>query len=222
MKETNELYPLHEPQTVEPDDTEHELSDQELLQSCRDGHVEAFGTLWQRHQQHVLARSHTAMRHTYGMEDAEDVAQDTALRLLYEIRRPHSSLEFQSREHAARRYLGTIACNRAVDIQRSADQRYVSRNAATPGEDMRSASPSSEDQVLIRLTEHDVESQLTALESTSTKQAEVLRQRFIQERSVAEVADSLGIRQEAVKALQWRGLKALRRQYDKESLRHMQ
>lgn len=125
---------------------------------------------------------------------AEDIAQQVWLELM------RTSYEERGQLRA---YVYTIARSRMIDLIRQRQRRPEERLVETP--------VAFEDDVIIRR----VDRRATALLSTlPPRYATVLRLRFIEDRSLAEVAQLLGQTVGSIKALQHRALEVLRERID--------
>ncbi|HET9443824.1 MAG TPA: sigma-70 family RNA polymerase sigma factor [Acidimicrobiales bacterium] len=128
--------------------------------------------------------------------DAEDVLGEVFLQVARDIGR------FRGDDGALRRWVFSIAHNRAVDAHRRA-ARERGRLSELPAE-----APAGAVEVPAELVDPTLVDALSAL---SAEQREVLVLRFVADLSLEAVARITGRRVGAVKALQHRGLESLRR-----------
>ena len=134
-----------------------------------------------------------------GVGDPEDVANEVFVRAFRDI---HT---FQGDDERFRSWLFSIAHNAAIDDARRRRRRVVETDLDAVPEP---AGGDVEADVIVRLAEERVHA---LLEQISPDQREVLLLRVVADLSVEETAAVVGKSYEAVKALQRRGLAALRR-----------
>jgi RNA polymerase sigma factor (sigma-70 family) len=138
--------------------------------------------------------------------DADDLTSDVFLGAFRTIER------FTGDEAAFRSWLFTIAHRRVADVRRAAGRRPALEpldEPALPPE------PAPDAEVLQRLAEERVQALCGRL---APDQRDVLLLRLVGGLTVDEVADALGKSSGAVKALQRRGLAALRRILEREGV----
>jgi RNA polymerase sigma-70 factor (ECF subfamily) len=139
-----------------------------------------------------------------GADDPDGLANDVFVRAFGTLRK------FQGDGDRFRAWLFTIAHNAAIDDARRRRRRLVEVRLAVaadiPGGDV-------EDEAMARLAHERVHALLALL---SPDQRDVLLLRVVADLSVEETAAVLGKSYEAVKALQRRGLAALRRALSSE------
>jgi RNA polymerase sigma factor (sigma-70 family) len=137
-----------------------------------------------------------------GAAEAEDLLEEVFLQLVRDLAR------FEGNERDFRAWVFTIAHNRLVDERRRRGRRPIEPAAE---EVIESAGPrgDAEAEALDRIATDDVRRIIACL---SPDQQSVLLLRIIGDLTIEEVARVLGKRQGAVKALQRRGLAALRRE----------
>jgi len=128
--------------------------------------------------------------------DAEDVLGEVFLQVARDIRR------FSGDDAAARRWVFSIAHNRAMDAHRKAARNRVTLEEALEGKGRATVAPPPDplDPALV-----------DALATLSADQREVLVLRFVADLPLEAVAKVTGRRVGAVKALQHRALENLRR-----------
>jgi RNA polymerase sigma factor (sigma-70 family) len=136
-----------------------------------------------------------------GVEDPEHLANDVFLRAFTNLGR------FSGDEGAFRSWLFTIAHHAVIDERRRRSRRPVSSGDEVPDQTVEGA----EEVALSRLGTLDVHALLGEL---SADQRDVLVLRLLGDLTVEQVARIVGKRPGAVKALQRRGLAALRRRLD--------
>lgn len=136
---------------------------------------------------------------------AEDLTAQVFLRMLEAIRKDRAwTISFSG-------WLYRIAHNLVIDYyRRSTHSRHVEldEKADTPVEGR-----GLEDAAELRLSHEGVRAAISRL---TEDQAQVIALRFLEEKSIAEVAHIIGKSEGAVKALQYRAVAALRRLMDDE------
>lgn len=135
---------------------------------------------------------------TLGVEDPEAITNEVFLRTFTNIGR------FRGDEGGFRSWVFTIAHNAALDDRRRQSRRPVVADVEVPDT---VEGPAEE----IALEQVGTEGVLGLLAGLSTDQRDVLVLRLVGDLTVEQVAEVLGKRPGAVKALQRRGLAALRR-----------
>lgn len=167
----------------------------DVVCAARDGDPQAFAELWRRHSPAVLGFARSR-----GAREPEDLTSEVFLSAFRGLG------TFEGGEDAFKGFLFTVAHRRLVDEIRTVTRRpeVVDWSA---DEDLRS-SRSAEECAL----EVDGRAEVVrALESLSADQRDVLVLRILGDLTIDQVATALGKRTGAVKALQRRGLEALRR-----------
>jgi RNA polymerase sigma-70 factor (ECF subfamily) len=187
-----------------------DLPERDVVAAAVAGDRDAFGELWVRNHRLVL---HTTYRRCSDWSVAEDITSQAFMRALKSI----GSYEDTGRPFA--NFLHTIARNVTHDHFKSAAVRQTVWSA-TPGPatftdsamtfvdiaDMdRQASP--EEAALCSDVVTAVRAAIDDL--SSPEQAEVMRMRYLDDMSIAEVAAALGVEEGAVKARAWRGCRQL-------------
>lgn len=151
-------------------------SDKQLVALCNEGSREeahdAFNALYTRHKDYVLR---VAYRFAGDSELALDVLQDTFTYLLRKFPPPGSGLELSAN---LRTLLYTAAKNTALDKRRSKNESARDRDV----EPDQLATQQSDDSELDRL-----------LHGLSPNEREVVVLRFIDDLSLADIAETLGV-----------------------------
>jgi RNA polymerase sigma-70 factor (ECF subfamily) len=165
-----------------------------MLDAARDGDEQAWSQLYRSVASELLS-----YLSAQGARDPEDVLGDVVLDLSRNLRR------FQGNESQLRGWVFTIAHHRVID-----QRRYWSRRPedSVPDPAPSRVAPSAEDEALIDVNTARV---TQALEQLTVEQRDVLLLRVVADLSLEQVANVLGKRTGAVKALQHRALGALRR-----------
>jgi RNA polymerase sigma-70 factor (ECF subfamily) len=176
-----------------------------LVEQAKAGSALAFAELYDRYVDRVHA---FVLRRVGDHALAEDLTADVFTRMLRRI----DTFTFTGSDPIA--WLLTIARNRVHDHFRSARFRLERVEAGT-GSDLRDegAGPSAGLERAAVVTEVRA-----ALALLRPDHAEVLHLRFVEELSVAEAAQVLGRKEGAVRALQFRALKALAALVDVEAV----
>lgn len=173
-----------------------------VLAAARAGSGWAFERLWR-----AYAGAVTGYLRLQGAREPDDVASEVFLNAFRALDR------FVGDEAAFRSWLFTIAHRRLLDARRAAGRRPVERpldEAAADG-----VEPGPEPEVLRRLAEERVRA---LCERLVEDQRDVLLLRLVAGVTVEEVAVALGKSPGAVKALQRRGLAALRKILEHEGV----
>jgi RNA polymerase sigma-70 factor (ECF subfamily) len=177
-----------------------------LVELAQRGDAEAFGLLYDRYV--TVVYRYVYVR-TGNRQLSEDITSETFLRALRRI----DTFSWQGRDIVA--WFITIARNLLADERKSARFRLEVATAELlehrPSPDS-SGPPSPEDAVLQRLREERL---VEALRKLTPDQAECVLLRFMEGLSLAECAQVLGRKENAVKQLQLRALRALRRELDR-------
>lgn len=173
--------------------------EQTLIQKAQRGNKEAFGALYD----HYLPQIYRFVLLKVGRrEDAEDLTHHVFLSAWEHIRRyEHRGFPFSS-------WLYRIAGNAVIDHYRTA--RHHQNIDAVPEEMFAEADTTSET-VDTALSAHRVHAVLLKLEPD---QQSVLIMRFINELSNKEIAEALGKTEGAVRVIQHRALKQLKKLAD--------
>jgi RNA polymerase sigma-70 factor (ECF subfamily) len=170
-----------------------------LVRAAQDGDGEAFGELYDRYVD-VVHRYISYRVNNHAL--AEDLTSETFLRALRRI----ASFTWQGRDFGA--WLVTIARNLITDHFKSSRYKLERSTAdmVAAGADRGHDGPEGE--VLTGITNATL---LDAVKQLNPEQQECIVLRFLQGMSVAETAAVLGKNEGAVKALQYRAVKALGR-----------
>jgi RNA polymerase sigma-70 factor (ECF subfamily) len=172
-----------------------------LVERAQAGEAAAFGLLYERYVD-------TVFRYIYfrvgNRPLAEDLTSDTFLRALKRI----GSFTWQGRDLGA--WLVTIARNLVADHFKSGRFRLEVATADVLDADREERGPegSPETAVIDKLTNVTL---LTAVKQLNPEQQECIVLRFLHGFSVAETANTMGKNEGAIKALQYRAVRALAR-----------
>jgi len=173
----------------------------ELVEHAQNGDAEAFGALYDRYLD-------TVFRYVYfrvgNRTLAEDLTQEVFLRALKRI----GSLTYQGRDLGA--WLVTIARNLVADHFKSGRHRLEVATADVLDTDREERGPegSPETAVVEKITNTTL---LEAVTRLNPEQRECIMLRFLHGFSVAETARAMGKNEGAIKALQYRAVRALAR-----------
>lgn len=137
-----------------------------------------------------------------GAPEPEDVLSEAFLQVARDIPR------FEGDERRFRAWVFTIVQHRLIDARRHQARRPVDLVAEPPELDRPIADETAE-AVLAQIGAEEVRA---AIDAVSPDQREVLTLRVLGDLTVDEVAKALGKRPGAIKALQRRGLAAVRRE----------
>jgi RNA polymerase sigma-70 factor (ECF subfamily) len=175
-----------------------------LVELAQGGDREAFALLYDRYVD-------TVFRYVYvrvGQRAlAEDLTSETFIRAMRRI----DTFTWQGRDMAA--WFVTIARNLVADHVKSARFRFEVTTADMRDADQRVEAP--EDEVLARMRDERL---VAAIRRLGSDQAECITLRFLQGLSLADTAAVLGRSEGAVKQLQLRATKALRKALEGEEL----
>jgi RNA polymerase sigma-70 factor (ECF subfamily) len=172
-----------------------------LVERAQAGEAEAFGLIYDRYVD-------TVFRFVYfrvgNRQLAEDLTSDTFLRALKRI----GSFTWQGRDLGA--WLVTIARNLVADHFKSGRYRLEVTTGDVLDADREDRGPegSPEAAVVDHITNVAL---LTAVKQLNPEQQECIVLRFLQGFSVAETAQAMGKNEGAIKALQYRAVRALAR-----------
>lgn len=187
------------PDRPDPSDAAHEVWT--LVERAQQGDTAAFGLIYDRYVD-------TVFRFIYfrvgNRPLAEDLTSDTFLRALKRI----SSFTWQGRDLGA--WLVTIARNLVADHFKSGRYRLEVTTGDVLDADREDRGPegSPETAVVDHITNVAL---LTAVKQLNPEQQECIVLRFLQGFSVAETAQAMGKNEGAIKALQYRAVRALAR-----------
>lgn len=186
FEHTNHGYEGNEARwVVEPEST--------LIARAKSGDPEAIGMLYERYapqiQRYIAARLGDPVQ-------AEDVCADVFVKVLESLAR------YEDRGWPFSAWLYRIAYARTVDVLRQARRRH---SVPLDERQLGTLDP-PDDAIMSRLAYHEIKG---AMDILTREQRLVLRLRFDEDRSLAEIAESLGRTIGSVKALQHRGLSRL-------------
>jgi RNA polymerase sigma-70 factor (ECF subfamily) len=169
----------------------------ELVERARDGSPDAFADLYDRY----VDRVYRFVLYRVGSDVAlaEDITSEVFVRALRKIK----GFTWQGRDVGA--WFVTIARNLVLDHFKSGKFR-LEVVGPDPGEGSREGFVDPEDQALARVSQQDL---YRAIGRLGTEQQEVIYWRFLQGYSVAETAAAMDKTDGAIKALQYRAVKAL-------------
>jgi RNA polymerase sigma factor (sigma-70 family) len=173
-----------------------------LLESARQGSEAAWQELY-----NGLAPVVLGYLRANGAPDPEDVLSEVFLQVARDV------ATFDGDERGFRSWVFTIAHHRLIDARRHAARRPVDL-AAEPPEPAERADDAA-DQALTRIGTEEVNRVLAAL---SEDQRAVLLLRIVGDLSIEDVAKAVGKRPGAVKALQRRGLAAVKRELGRKGV----
>jgi len=164
-----------------------------LIARAKAGDHEAIGRLYERYAPQV--RRYVATR-LGDSQLAEDVCSDVFVKVLEGLDR------YEDRGWPFSAWLYRIAYARTMDMLRQARRRP----SVPLDESNASALEAPDDAILSRIAYHEIKGEMRVL---TNDQRLVLRLRFDEDRSLAEIAESLGRTVGSIKALQHRGLSRL-------------
>jgi len=189
------------PAPSRPDPTDAAAEVWSLVEKAQAGSAEAFGRIYDRYVD-------TVFRFIYfrvgNRQLAEDLTADTFLRALKRI----GSFTWQGRDPGA--WLVTIARNLVADHFKSGRYRLEVTTGDVLDADREDRGPegSPEAAVVDHITNVAL---LTAVKQLNPEQQECIVLRFLHGFSVAETAQTMGKNEGAIKALQYRAVRALAR-----------
>ena len=167
-----------------------------LVDRAREGDSQAFAALYDRYVERVYR--FVVYRVQGDSALAEDITSEVFLRALRKIK----GFQWQGRDVGA--WFLTIARNLVLDHFKSGRARLEVLGIETPITDDRVID--AEDAALSRVSTQDL---YKAIQRLGNEQQEVIYWRFLQGYSVAETAAAMGKTDGAIKALQYRAVKAL-------------
>lgn len=191
----------HRPQPARPDPSDAAAEVWALIERAQSGDALAFGLLYDRYFD-------TVFRFVYfrvgNRQLAEDLTSDTFLRALKRI----GSFTWQGRDLGA--WLVTIARNLVADHFKSGRYRLEVTTGDVLDADRPERGPegSPEAAVIDHITNVDL---LRAVKQLNPEQQECIVLRFLHGFSVAETAQAMSKNEGAIKALQYRAVRALAR-----------
>jgi RNA polymerase sigma factor (sigma-70 family) len=167
-----------------------------LLEAAREGSEAAWQELYGG-----LAPVVLGYLRANGSPDPEDVLSEVFLQVARDL------IKFDGDQNGFRSWVFTIAHHRLIDARRHSARRPVELSPEPP-EPMDRAEDAA-DEALVRIGNEEVQRVLSIL---STDQRTVLLLRVVGDMSIDDVATAVGKRPGAVKALQRRGLAAIKRE----------
>lgn len=170
-----------------------------LVEQARDGDPEAFASLYDRYVDRVYR--FVLYRVSGDNALAEDITSEVFVRALRKIK----TFTWQGRDVGA--WFLTIARNLVLDHFKSGKFR-LEVVGAEPPEGNADQIVDPEDKALSRVSQADL---YKAIRQLGNEQQEVIYWRFLQSYSVAETAAAMDKSEGAIKALQYRAVKALYR-----------
>jgi RNA polymerase sigma-70 factor (ECF subfamily) len=168
-----------------------------LVDRARTGEPDAFASLYDRYVDRVYR--FVLYRVSGDTALAEDITSEVFVRALRKIK----GFTWQGRDVGA--WFVTIARNLVLDHFKSGRFR-LEVIGADPGEATREGVVDPEDAALSRVSQADL---YRAIQQLGNEQQEVIYWRFLQSYSVAEAAAAMDKSEGAIKALQYRAVKAL-------------
>ncbi len=182
-----------------PDDAAAEVW--ALVEQAQAGHAEAFGRIYDRYVDSVFRFIYFRVG---SRPLAEDLTADTFLRALKRI----ESFTWQGRDLGA--WLVTIARNLVADHFKSGRYRLEVTTGGVLDADTPDRGPDASPEVAVVHHITNV-ALLAAVKQLNPEQQECIVLRFLQGFSVAETAQAMGKNEGAIKALQYRAVRALHR-----------
>jgi RNA polymerase sigma factor (sigma-70 family) len=168
-----------------------------LLEAAREGSEPAWARIYRDLAPPVLGYLRAS-----GVPEPEDTLSEVFLQVARDVP------GFEGDERHFRAWVFTIAHHRLIDARRGAARRPAEPVAEPPEPDSTEAIDAA-DEALARIGADEV---FRVLETLTEDQRAVLMLRVLGELTIEEVAAALGKRPGAIKALQRRGLAAVRRE----------
>ncbi|NGY58813.1 sigma-70 family RNA polymerase sigma factor [Lentzea sp. NEAU-D13] len=168
----------------------------QLVKAAQEGDTDAFGVLYDKYVDMVFR--YVLFRVGGDRAFAEDVTSETFLRALRSI----GSVSYQGRDVGA--WFVTIARNIVFDHVKSS--RYRLEVTTAELQDNREETSGPEQEVMTEATNAEL---LRCVSQLGDDQQECIRLRFIEGKSVSEVAELMDRNEGAVKALQHRAVRRL-------------
>jgi len=171
--------------------------ERQLVLKAQDGDAEAFGRIYDGYVERIY-------RFVFFRVDDQQTAEDLTSQVFLKAWSNLDRFEFTRTPYIA--WLYTIAHNTVID-------HYRTRKVTTALEDVQLSQPDDAEAVenQIDLTV-EMQTIKAAMQSLTEDQQQVLHLRFIEGMSNTEIAQQLGKREGAIRALQMRGLQALAKQ----------
>jgi RNA polymerase sigma-70 factor (ECF subfamily) len=178
--------------------------DAAVVARARSGDTEAFRLLVERHSRNVY---NVAYRLTGNCQDAEDVVQETFLKVYRQLERFESRSSFGTWVHR-------IAMNCAVDFLRSRPRREQTEEQETL-EEMAAATPSSRDTHMIAADRLVASAEIgqrirAAMARLSPLERAAFVLRHFEGQSIDDISRALGVRQNAAKHCIFRAVRKMR------------
>lgn len=171
--------------------------ERQLVLQAQDGDAEAFGRIYDGYVERIY-------RFVFFRVDDQQTAEDITSQVFLKAWSNLDRFEFTRTPYIA--WLYTIAHNTVID-------HYRTRKITTALEDVQLSQPDDAEAVenQIDLTV-EMKTIKVAMQNLTDDQQQVLHLRFIEGMSNTEIAQQLGKREGAIRALQMRGLQALAKQ----------
>ena len=171
--------------------------ERQLVLQAQDGDAEAFGRIYDGYVERIY-------RFVFFRVDDQETAEDITSQVFLKAWSNLNRFEFTRTPYIA--WLYTIAHNTVID-------HYRTRKVTTALEDVQLSQPDDAEAVenQIDLTV-EMKTIKAAMQSLTDDQQHVLHLRFIEGMSNTEIAQQLGKREGAIRALQMRGLQGLAKQ----------
>jgi RNA polymerase sigma-70 factor, ECF subfamily len=186
------IWPESNRSLVETNDTEQHC-ERHIIAQAKLGCADSIGWLYERYA--PLIRRYVASR-IGDPQLAEDICNDVFVKVIESLGR------YEDRGWPFSAWLYRIAYARTMDIV-----RQTRRRPSVPlDEEFSGSGETLDDTILTKIAYSEIQE---LMESLTSEQRMVLRLRFGEDRSLAEVAESLGRTVGSVKALQHRGLARL-------------
>ncbi len=180
-----------------------EEGDAAIVQRVRDGELDAFRILVERHSRGLYALAH---RMTGNAADAEDIVQEALMKAYRQLDRFESRAEFGT-------WLHRIGVNCALDHLRS--RKVLAQHQADGGEDAGALAeriPATDPAPDQRLADAQIRQRVEgALGTLSATERAAFVMRHFQELPLCEIAGALGIKENAVKNTIFRAVQKVRR-----------
>lgn len=205
------VLPSQRPEYADLDD------ERELIAAAQAGDREAFATLYRRHNSRLEEFLAYRLRR-YGNSDrylAEEIAAQTWLRAWVGLDK------FCWTDRSMIAWLYTIGRNLIIDHEKSGRSRYeIANDPLTLIHHERIASAADRDETVLQILEQQAASEVhRVLQLLSIDQREVLEYRYLRGLSVEETAAAMGKQVGAIKALTYRGCRAMARHIDVGAVR---
>ena len=172
-------------------------NERQLVLQAQDGDAEAFGRIYDAYVERIY-------RFVFFRVDDQQTAEDITSQVFLKAWSNLDRFQFSHTPYIA--WLYTIAHNTVID-------HYRTRKVTTALEDVQLSQPdyaeAVENQIDLSVEMKTIK---TAMRDLTEDQQQVLSLRFIEGMSNSEIAQQLGKREGAIRALQMRGLQALAKQ----------